>query len=139
LSRAPNKKAPKLAVQQARQSVRSVRESDLCRLKKKFRHSGGSRRISVPRECRCRIGAGIDLIWRRIIFPHLVLVFAATITRSAAAAGAGREGSTRTAPLAPYDDLVQFIGGDRVGHMRFAHMDLHNLCTINAFNPITLA
>ena len=103
------------------------------------RRSSG--RIAIPLPSRFRVGAGIDLIWRRIIFPHLVLVFAATITRSAAAAaaGAGREGSTRTAPLAPYDDLVQFIGGDRVGHMRFAHIDLHNLCTINAFNPITLA
>jgi hypothetical protein len=73
------------------------------------RRSSG--RIAIPLPSRFRVGAGIDLIWRRIIFPHLVLVFAATITRSAAAAGAGREGSTRKAPLAPYDDLVQFIGG----------------------------
>ena len=65
-------------------------------------------------------------------------MFAATITRSAAAAGAGREGSTGTAPLAPYDDFVQFMGG-RVGHNRFTHIDLHNLCTINAYNPIKLA
>ena len=46
--------------------------------------------------------------------------------------------ATGTAPLAPYDDFVQFMGG-RVGHNRFTHIDLHNLCTINACNPITLA